>query len=103
LANTFVLQSSQPLSLRAIYQYKIAEAFPVGSEATFQQISEACGLNEPDVRRILRHSMAHRIFRESRKDVVVHTGASQLLAQNRQLRSWVGVSVEEMWPSAVNV
>lgn len=103
LTDASTLQSSQPLSLRAIYQYRIAESFPVGSEATFQQISEACGLNEPDVRRILRHAMSHRIFRETCKGVVVHTGASQLLAQNQQLRSWIGVSVEEMWPSAVNV
>ncbi|TVY81049.1 O-methyltransferase gsfB, partial [Lachnellula suecica] len=93
--------SSQLLSLRAIYHYRMAQTFPVGGEATFQQISESCGLNEPDVRRILRHAMAHRIFREVRKGVVVHTGASQLLAQNQQLQSWTGVCVEEMWPSAV--
>ncbi|EPE27494.1 S-adenosyl-L-methionine-dependent methyltransferase [Glarea lozoyensis ATCC 20868] len=93
--------SSQFVSLRAIYHYKMAETFPVGSEATFVQISEACGLNEPDVRRILRHAMAHRIFREVRKGVVVHTAASRLLAESRQLKSWTGVNVEEMWPAAV--
>jgi hypothetical protein len=81
----------------------MAETFPIGSEATFSQISEACGLNEPDVRRILRHAMAYRIFREVRKGVVVHTGASRLLAENRQLQSWTGVNVEEMWPAAVQV
>lgn len=91
------------ISLRAIYHYKLAEAFPVGSEATFVQISDKCGLNEPDVRRILRHAMAHQIFREVRKGVVAHTGVSQILAQSDQLKSWLGVSVEEMWPSAVQV
>ncbi|EHL01829.1 putative Sterigmatocystin 8-O-methyltransferase [Glarea lozoyensis 74030] len=45
--------------------------------------------------------MAHRIFREVRKGVVVHTAASRLLAESRQLKSWTGVNVEEMWPAAV--
>ncbi|KUJ13969.1 putative O-methyltransferase [Mollisia scopiformis] len=92
--------SNQLLSLRYIYHFRIAHSFPVGAEATFLQISKVCGLNEPDVRRIMRHEMAHRIFREVQKGVVVHTGASQLLAQNRQLQAWVGTCVEEMWPSA---
>ena len=47
--------------------------------------------------------MAHRIFREIRKGVVVHTAVSQMLTQNRQMQSWTGVAVEEMWPSAVQV
>lgn len=97
------MKSNLLLSLQAIYHYRIAHAFPVGSEATFQQISEICRVNEPDVRRILRYAIAHRVFREVRKGVVVHTGASQLLAQNRPLESWVGACVEEMWPSAVRV
>lgn len=68
----------------------MAEAFPVGSESTFLEISELCGLNEPDVRRILRLAMAHRIFREPRKGIVAHTQISKMLAETQQVRSWVG-------------
>lgn len=81
----------------------MAQTVPVGGESTFEEISKLCGLNEPDVRRILRHAMAHRIFREPRKGIVIHTAISKLLAENQQLRSWAGVCVEEMWPSAVQV
>lgn len=81
----------------------MAQAFPVGGEATFLQISEKCGLNEVDVRRLLRHAMSYRVFCEPRKGVVAHTGASQLLAQDQELQAWLGACVEEMWPSALQV
>jgi hypothetical protein len=60
-------------------------------------------LNEPDVRRVLRHAIAHRIFREVRKGVVAHTAASRILAEDVQMQAWTGVCVEEMWPSATQV
>ena len=91
------------MSLHGIYHYKLAEAFPVGSEATFGQIARRSGLNEPDLRRILRHAMAHRIFREVREGVVAHTASSRILAEDMQMQAWTGVAVEEMWPAAVQV
>jgi hypothetical protein len=77
--------------------------FPVGAEMTFHEISNRCGLNELDVRRILRDAISHRVFREVRKGVVVHTAVSQLLAEDPQMRAWTGACVEEMWPAAVQV
>lgn len=97
------MKPNRLVSLHAIYKYKIAEVVPVGSETTFAEISAKCGLNEPDVRRILRHTMAHYIFREIRKGVVVHTAASRMLAEDSQMQAWTGVCVEEMWDSAANV
>lgn len=86
--------------MQAISRFKIASSFPVHSKATFAQISEACGLNEPDVRRLLRHAMTKHIFREPRKGVVVHTAASRLLAEDEQILDWVGASTDELWQAA---
>jgi hypothetical protein len=89
--------------LHAIYRFGIAKSFPVGAEASFGQIAEACGLPEHDTRRIIRHAITRRIFREPREGLVVHTGASQLLAEDRSIIDWVGVQCEEMLPAAFHV
>ena len=60
------------MSLQAIYHYNIATTFLVGGEATFAHIAEKCGLSESNVRRIVRHAISNRVFRETRKGVVVH-------------------------------
>ena len=52
------------------------------------------------VRRILRHAMSYRIFQEVEKGFVAHTGASKLLAEDGDLRQWIGMVMEEMWPAA---
>ncbi|CAD6442488.1 0b1972be-c645-42b0-b370-1d75db9bcef5 [Sclerotinia trifoliorum] len=57
------------LSLHCIYAYKMAHAFPVGTEATFEDISEKCGLNLIDTRRILRHAMTNNILQETRSGI----------------------------------
>ncbi|CAG8978171.1 hypothetical protein HYALB_00011487 [Hymenoscyphus albidus] len=89
------------VSLHAIYRYNIEQTFPVGGEATFDQVSKVCGLNEPDVRRVLRHAMAHHIFREPRKGIVAHTAFSQMLAENSKMKAWMGALADDIWPSAV--
>ncbi|KAI9873469.1 MAG: hypothetical protein M1830_000374 [Pleopsidium flavum] len=88
------------ISMQAISRFKIASSFPFHEEASFAQISKACGLNEPDLRRILRHAMTKHIFREPRKGVVVHTAASRLLAEDTQILDWVGASTDELWQAA---
>ena len=91
------------MCLHAIYQYRIATLFPLDEEATFQQISESCGINKPDVRRLLRLATSYHIFEEIRKEVIVHTAASRILAQDSQMQDWLGSLCEEIWPSAVQV
>ena len=86
--------------MQAITRFNIASSFPVHEEATFTEISNACGLNEQIVRRILRHAMTKHIFKEPRKGVVTHTAASRLLAENAQIRDWVGASTDELWQAA---
>ena len=88
--------------MHAITRFNIASSFPVYEEATFIEISKTCGLSEPVVRRILRHAMTKHIFKEPRKGIVAHTAASRLLAEDEQMRDWVGASTDDLWPAAAN-
>ena len=86
--------------MQAIVRFGIATSFPVREEVAYSTISNACGLDEPVLRRILRHAMTKHIFREPRTGFVIHTAASRLLAEDAQLRDWVSASTSEMWQAA---
>ena len=86
--------------MQAITRFNIASSFPIEREATFAEISNACGVDEPLVRRILRHAMTKYIFREPRKGFVTHTAASRLLAENAEIHDWVGASTDDLWQAA---
>lgn len=106
--NWFITRCKQshnaPISLQAIYRFKLATSFPTDKdEASFEEISQASGLNVQAVRRILRHAMAHHIFQEPRKGFVAHTAASKLLATDPLLNDSVGLLTEEFWSSATKV
>ncbi|ESZ96863.1 hypothetical protein SBOR_2728 [Sclerotinia borealis F-4128] len=105
LGPTAVLMGISPvdsLSLNCIYTYKIAHAFPVDSEATFEHISDQCGLDLIDTRRILRHAMTNHIFQEIRPGSVTHTAASKLLATNSLVEDFVGIASEERFQAAAH-
>lgn len=89
------------ISLHAIYRFDIASSF--STETTYEEISKKCGLTEPETRRILRHAMTYRIFREPSEGIVAHTAASKLLSTSSVMREWVGLVTEEMWPAATHV
>lgn len=102
--NSVQQSHTAPISLQAIYRFKLATSFPTDKdEASFEEISQASGLNVQIVRRILRQAIAHHIFREPRKGFVAHTAASKLLATDSSLNDCVGFITEEMWPSASKV
>ena len=87
----------------AILQYKLAQIFPVGEEASFEHIAEKSGLSLSLVRRLLRHAIANRIFKETRKGVVAHTATSQLLSEDPLLQAYVGTSDEMLRATAYTV
>lgn len=98
-----VWQHNNLVGIQAIYRFGIATCFPVDEEASFEQISRACGLDESELRRILRFAMTRHIFKESREGVVAHTAASKALAELPIMRDAVGMICEDMWPSATRV
>ena len=89
--------------LHALYHYKILEALPIGEEATFAELGENCGLKEPDIRRLARHAISNRIFKEVRKGIVAHTAISRLMAEDPLFRDHIGVGSEEVWGATVEV
>lgn len=86
--------------MQAISQFKLVSTIPIQGEATFGEIAERSGINEGDVKRILRHSMTKRIFKEPRKGTVAHTAASKLMAEDTQMADWVGANTGELWQAA---
>ncbi|KAF7865216.1 hypothetical protein EAF04_006193 [Stromatinia cepivora] len=95
--------SLDTLSLRAIYHYDIAKSFPLSSTATFEEIAQKVGLDIVNVKRFMRHAMTNRIFQEVEPNVVAHTAASKLLAEDQPMKDWVGMCVEEIWPAVVSI
>ncbi|CAG8957889.1 hypothetical protein HYFRA_00000229 [Hymenoscyphus fraxineus] len=91
------------LSLQAINHYKIAKAFPIHETATYAEIAEKVGLDEVNVRRFMRHAMTNRIFREVNSDVVAHTAASRVLAEDDAMGDWVGFTTDDIFPAASKV
>ncbi|KAL9105167.1 MAG: hypothetical protein Q9187_008787 [Circinaria calcarea] len=90
------------LSLHAMYRYNMFSAFPLDQDISFEALSSKCGLNEVDLRRLIRHAMTNHIFQE-RDGKVVHSAATKVLALNEKMRDIVGIMTEEMFPGAPHV
>ena len=81
--------------------YLPAKSFPVNETATFAQIAEKVGLDEINLRRLLRHAMTNYIFKEVSPNVVAHTAASKVMAEDPKINDWVGFCLEDMWEVSV--
>ncbi|CAG8975447.1 hypothetical protein HYALB_00004761 [Hymenoscyphus albidus] len=79
------------------------KAFPIHETATYAEIAEKVGLDEVNVRRFMRHAMTNRIFREVNPDVVAHTAASRVLAEDDAMGDWVGFTTDDIFPAASKV
>ncbi|KAJ8064638.1 hypothetical protein OCU04_006961 [Sclerotinia nivalis] len=88
------------IPLQAIIRFGIATSFPIEAKASYKQISEVCGLNEVELRRLLRHAMTNYIFHETDEGLVVHTASSRVLAEKPAFRDFIGMVCDEMWPAA---
>lgn len=88
------------ISIHFILRFRVAHSFAIGQTTTFPEIAHSCNVDEQDVKRMLRHAMAYRVFEEPRPGVVVHTPASRLLVENQNLVSWLGVVLDELSPAA---
>ncbi|PQE06932.1 6-hydroxytryprostatin B O-methyltransferase protein [Rutstroemia sp. NJR-2017a WRK4] len=88
------------LSIQAITRFNIAKSIPIHEEASYVDLAKECGINELDLRRIIRHAMTLRLFKEPKKDIVAHTAASRMLAEDQQVADYVAVSSNEFWPAA---
>ncbi|OCL11850.1 O-methyltransferase [Glonium stellatum] len=90
------------LSLHAVYHFNVAKAVPVDGEASYTEISKATGLDEVNLKRLVRHAMTNRIFKEPKDGYVAHTAASRLLVDDPQMIDWVGLCSADFFPAAAH-
>lgn len=88
--------------MQLISRHNIAGIVPPGGQISFAEIAKHTGLGEPTVRRILRHAMTMRIFREPEPGMVAHTKVSKMLAIPH-VNDWQYTGSHEMWPAAAKV
>ncbi|KAH8696533.1 putative O-methyltransferase [Talaromyces proteolyticus] len=89
--------------LKFISHFDLANKVPVDGEITFTELAASIGVDYGALTRILRLSIAHRIFKEPRPGVVAHSAASREIAEDTRVASWVGANVDDMWPAAGRV
>ncbi|KAL9124976.1 MAG: hypothetical protein Q9217_005755 [Psora testacea] len=94
------LEHTNLIGLHAIYRFGIATSFPVGESASYGDIAKSCGLEEAIVTRFIRYVMTKHMFCETPDGRIIHTAASKAFAELSDLRDWVGLVCEEMWPAA---
>lgn len=75
---------------------------PPGGKVTFADIAKQTGSSEDMIRRLLRHAITMRVFRETEPDTIAHTAASKLLS-DPLMNDGLRIDTEEMWPAAVKV
>ncbi|EJD50942.1 O-methyltransferase [Auricularia subglabra TFB-10046 SS5] len=90
------------LSLQAVYRFRLAQAVPVDGDISFDDIAKASNVDVVNVKRILRHAMTNRVFREPRAGYVAHTAASRALLDNPTLNDWVGLCTSDFFPAAAH-
>ena len=91
-------------SLHAILHFSLAELVPLRTSISFTDLATLVPLHEYDIRRIIRHAIAHhRVFCEPTPGVVAHSAASRVLAENAGIRNALGMLFEESWPAFAKV
>lgn len=69
---------------------------------SYKELAPKAGVDESMLRRLLRHAMTLRIFREPQPGMVAHTQASKLLSRS-DVNSFMAYHPEIGWPTATKV
>ena len=69
---------------------------------SYEALSKASGLNQPDLKRILRHAMSNHIFQQ-KEGLALHSAISKVIAENPVMRDFVGMMCEELFAGAPRV
>ncbi|KAK4215756.1 S-adenosyl-L-methionine-dependent methyltransferase [Rhypophila decipiens] len=92
------------LTQLAIVRLNLANAIPLtgNSQVTFSHLaaSTSPSIPEKQIRKIIRHAVAQRVFTEPYPGVVSHSAASALLATDPDLAGWIHWLVSDCWPAA---
>jgi len=96
------MQISNLVSIDAVARYHIPDMIPTNGQITFDEIATKTGLQKNAVRRILRHAMSMRIFREPEPEVVAHTKISKFLTIP-YISGWAELESRDTWPATTRV
>lgn len=88
---------------QTVVRFRIAEYIPVGGEVSFEDLSQRCGIEVGNLRRILRFGMTGGLFCEPRPGYVGHSSWSRALAENKNVRAGSGFVSDEVFPSAAHL
>lgn len=89
--------------MQTIHRFKIYHCFDWNEIISYEELSDRCGLNVIDLKRLLRLAMTRRVFHEPRPGYVGHTASSRLLAENKRVRDFSGIICEERFPASAKV
>ena len=82
----------------------MAQKVPLNGDISFTELAKQCGVEEPDMRCIVRFTIVHhRTFCEPRIGHVAHTAASRQLAENEHLRDGIGLMFDDFYQSFARV
>ncbi|KAI1448539.1 sterigmatocystin 8-O-methyltransferase [Annulohypoxylon stygium] len=90
------------VGIDAISRFGFADVVPIGGRVSFGEIAKATGLDEPLVRRLLRHAMARHIFYEPEPGMVAHTKMSKYFVEP-SMKDFLGFGAREGWPAATRM
>lgn len=80
-----------------------AKLVPLGSTITLEELQTKTTLDPINLARLLRLAMTNGIFREPSPGVVAHTAASRVLAEDENMRAWVGFNGEDIFRASAHV
>lgn len=87
-----------------ICYFKIPEAIPLVGSVSYEQVAEACEVDESQLRRILRYAFTNHFFRPgSTPDEVAHTAYSALLVTDEGERAVVEYACFDAFPAATKL
>ena len=80
--------------------FDVAKHVPLDGEASYAAIAKGTGQDETNIRRVIRHAITNRIFREPRDGFVAHTAASAVFLKDQQMVDWSGLCSTEFFGAA---
>jgi hypothetical protein len=76
----------------------------LNGQITYTELAQKCGLQENNLRRIIRYAIAyHRVFLEPEQDFVAHSAASRLLVDDPTAFDTLGMMFDESWQAFARV
>ncbi|KAF7534727.1 hypothetical protein G7054_g5962 [Neopestalotiopsis clavispora] len=87
---------------QAISHLGIANMVPLGGQTSFRDIAEKTGLDESMVRRLLRHAITMRVFREPEPGLIAHNRNSKAIT-DPSINDWLKTASQDLWPTATKL